>query len=229
MVGRTAKLERLPRANGAGIVVRPVLNTVEGVETMPTKKKIDMVDELREKFDRCTIAIATDFTGLSVNTMTELRQKMREKDIEYRVVKNTLTYLAAEAADRPQVKEIVQGPTGLAFGYGEPVEVAKALEEYIRVNRSSLAIRGALLDKRALTAAEAISLSRLPPKPELVSELLGQLQLPLAALMAHLQSPMARLLTVLNGPAASLAVVLQQRVAQLSSQERQSPEQKEEA
>ena len=189
---------------------------------MPTKKKINMVEELREKLNRCTIAIATDFTGLSVNTMTELRQKMSEKEIEYRVVKNTLTYLAAEAADRPQIKEIVRGPTGLAFGYKDPVEVAKALEEYIRVNRSSLAIRGAVLDARALTAAETISLSRLPPKPELVSQLLGQLQLPLAAFLGHLQSPMARLLTVLNGPAASLAIVLQRRVAQLSSQEQQS-------
>ena len=51
---------------------------------MPTKKKRDVVEELREKFTRCTITVATDYTGLSVNSMTELRQRMREKDVEYR-------------------------------------------------------------------------------------------------------------------------------------------------
>ena len=189
---------------------------------MPTKKKIDMVEQLRERFSRCTIAVATDHTGLAVNAMTDLRQNMREKDVEYRVVKNTLTYLAADAANRPQIKEIVKGPTALAFGYEEPELVAKALEEYIRVNRSALAIRGAVLDGRTLTPAEVLSLSRLPPKGELVAQLLGQVQLPLASLVGHLQAPMQRLLSALNGPLASLTLILQHRMEQLKSQESSS-------
>ena len=189
---------------------------------MPTKKKMDLVEELSEKFTRCTITVATDYTGLNVNTTTELRQKMREKEIEYRVVKNTLTYLAAESANRPQIKQIVQGPTALAFGYKDPVEVAKALEEYIRVNRSTLTIKGAVLDGRTLTPAEVLSLSALPPRIDLVAQLLGQLQLPLVTLMGQLQAPIRGLLTVLNGPLASLAILLQQRAEQLKSQEESS-------
>ena len=185
---------------------------------MPTQKKMDQVEELRKKFARCTITVATDPTGLSVNAMTDLRRKMREKDIEYRVVKNTLTYLAADAAESPVIKEIVQGPTALAFGYQDPVEVAKTLEEYIRVNRSPLAIRGAVMDGRHLTPQQVIFLSRLPPREVLVGQLLGQLQGPLVTLMNQLQSPMYRLLTVLNGPLGSLAMLLQQRVEQLRSQ-----------
>jgi len=61
----------------------------------------------------CTITVATDFTGLDVNAINELRHSMREKEIEYRVVKNTLTYLAADATENPELKEIVQGPTAL--------------------------------------------------------------------------------------------------------------------
>ena len=186
---------------------------------MPTKKKIELVEELRGKFDRCTIAVATDYTGLSVNNMTELRAKMREKDVEFRVVKNTLAYLAADSAHKPQIKEIVQGPTALAFGYDDPANVAKALEEYIRVNRSPLAIRGAVLDERTLSASEVSYLSSLPPRSQLVAQLLGQIQAPMAALMAQLGAPMYRLLFVLNGPVASLTTLLQQRVAQLESQE----------
>ena len=186
---------------------------------MPTKKKMDLVEELREKFTQCTIAVATDFSGLPASTMSELRQRMREKDIEYRVVKNTLTYLAADSADRPEIKEIVQGPTAIAFGYSDPVTVAKALEEYIRVNRSSLTIRGAAMDRRALTPAQVVALSNLPPRQELVGQLLGQLLSPMSAFLGQLQAPMRGLINTLNGPVAALTILLQQRVDQLESQQ----------
>ena len=185
---------------------------------MPTKKKMELVEQLTEKFNQCTIAVATNYSGLPVNTMTELRQKMREKGVEYRVVKNTLVYLAADAAHKPQIKEIVQGPTALAFGYQEPAAVAKALEEYIRVNRSALTIRGAVLDGRTLVSAEVVTFANLPPKTELVAQLVSQVRLPLVTLLGQLQAPMLRLVTVLNGPLASFTVLLQQRAQQLKSQ-----------
>ena len=186
---------------------------------MPTKRKMELVEELKGKFNRCTIAVSTDYTGLSVNNMTELRQKMREKDIEYRVVKNSLTYLAADSAEKPEMKEIVQGPTALAFGYAEPADVAKALEEYIRVNRSPLAIRGAVMEGRTLSAREVSYLTTLPPRNVLVAQLLGQMQAPLASLLGQLQAPLRGVVTVLNGPLVSLSILLQRRVEQLSSQD----------
>ena len=185
---------------------------------MPNKKKVGLVEELKEQFSQCTITVATNYSGLNVNNLTDLRQKMREKGVEYRVVKNTLAYLAADAAERPQIKEIVQGPTGMAFGYQDPAEVAKALEEYIRVNRSILAIRGAVMDGRTLDAAQVVFLATLPPRIELVAQFLGQMNAPLASLLGQLQAPMAQLVTVLNGPIASLTVLLQQRIEQVKSQ-----------
>jgi large subunit ribosomal protein L10 len=186
---------------------------------MPTQKKADTVEELRDKFARCTIAVATDYTGIDGNTMTDLRRQMQSKNIEYMVVKNTLTYLAADSADRPQIKDIVQGPTALAFGYEDPADVAKALEEYIRVNRSVLAIKGGVLNDRTLSPDEMTSLATLPPKPDLLALLMGQMQAPLSGLMGQLQAPIQGLVTVLNGPVASLSILLQQRAEQLRSQE----------
>ena len=186
---------------------------------MPTKKKMDLVEELTDRLNRCTITVATDHTGLAGNAMTELRQRMRERNVEYRVVKNTLAYLAAEAAHNPRIKDIVQGPTALAFGYEDPIEVARALEEYIRVNRSRLTIRGAVLDGRTLSSGDVITLTQLPPRDVLISLVLGQLQAPIAALLGQLQAPLSELASVLNGPLAALTSVLNQRAEQVRSQQ----------
>ena len=166
---------------------------------MPTDKKVKAVEELKEKFSGCTITIATDYRGLPVAAMTDLRRALREKGVEYRVVKNSLSYIAADAVGKPQLKDIIQGPTGLIFGYGDPVEPAKVLVEYIRSTRSPLTITGATLDVRILTPAEVNRLAQLPARDVLVSQLLGQMQAPVANLISVLSAPIRGLLTVLQG------------------------------
>ena len=97
------------------------------------------------------------------------------------------------------MKEIVDGPTAIAFGYEDPVEAAKALADYVRTGGSPLAVIGAVMgDGAAMSTAEFTRLAALPPKPILLSMLLGQLQ-----------SPLARLLTIMNGPLQSMGNVLQ--------------------
>jgi len=141
--------------------------------------------------------------------MTELRQRMRAAGVEFVVIKNTLAYRAAEAAGRPQVKEVVQGPTAIAFGYAEPADVAKALADYIRTGRSALTIRGAIMGEGpALPAAEVTRLATLPTRPQLVANLLGQLQ-----------APVQRLLGVLTGPLSNLDALLRARIRQMETSE----------
>ena len=101
---------------------------------MPTQEKIDRVQELKDKLERSTITVTTDYTGITVNEMTDLRSRMRSAGVEFTVVKNTLMYLASEEAQRPNVKEIVQGPTAVALGYDDPLDVAKAVSDYIRTS-----------------------------------------------------------------------------------------------
>ena len=175
---------------------------------MPSQGKIDRVSELKNKLERCTIALTADYTGVGVNEMTDLRRRLRASGVEFTIVKNTLMDLAAEAADRPQFKDIVQGPTAIAFGYDEPAEAAKIVSEYVRSTRSPLTVRGAILGNgQPLASAEVNRMATLPPKAQLVASLMGQLQ-----------APIQRLLGALNGPLQGLDGLLQARIRQLESE-----------
>lgn len=176
---------------------------------MPTQAKIDQVSELKEKLERSSITITASYTGIPVNEMTELRRRTRAAGVEFVIIKNTLMSLAADAAQRPQVKEILQGPTAVAFGYADPVEVAKTLHDYVRTTRSALTLQGAVLGSGpALSGSDVERLATLPPKPQLVAQLLGKFQ-----------APIQRLLSVLNGPLRNLDGLLQARIRQLEGGE----------
>ena len=176
---------------------------------MPTQAKVDRVKELQEKLERCSIAVTTTYTGIGVNGMTELRRRMREAGVELLVIKNTLMYLAADAAQQPQVKDIVQGPTAIAFGYDEPSDVARVINDYIRTTRSVLTIQGAAMsDGVILQRPDVERLATLPPKSQLLAMLLGTMQ-----------GPIQRLLGVLNGPVQNLGGLLHARIQQMEAAE----------
>ncbi len=174
---------------------------------MPTERKMQAVQDMTEWLDGATIVISTNYAGLPVTEMTELRRSLRDKEVRYKVVKNNLAYIAAENAGRPELKEIIQGPSAIAFGYGEPTDPAKALADFIRETRSPLEIRGAVLDGRVLDGEQVQQLASLPSKDELI-----------ALMLSRMQSPIAGLVNVLNGPIAGLARVLQGRVDQIQEQ-----------
>ncbi len=165
---------------------------------MPTERKVQTVTELEQLLGRCTMAIATDYRGLKVSALTELRQHLRTRDMEYRVVKNTLVHLAAEKAGRSGFETVVQGPTGLVLGFGDAGETAKALQGYLRQSRSPLSIRGAVMGDRVLSTEELSRLADLPPRAQLLAQLLGQMQAPVASLLSVLQAPLQQMLTVLQ-------------------------------
>ncbi|MFH1486404.1 MAG: 50S ribosomal protein L10 [Chloroflexota bacterium] len=165
---------------------------------MPTEKKIQRVEELAAVLSKSTIAIATDYRGLSNAEISQLRRRLREHDVEYHVVKNTLARLAAEQAKRPALAGLVTGPTALAFGYGDVVEPARVLMDYLRTSRTVLTVRGGLLDDRVLSAEDVTVLSFLPPREVIIAQLVGQLQGPLAALVNVLSANLRSMLGVLE-------------------------------
>jgi len=165
---------------------------------LPTQQNLNKVDAIRDWINRCTIAIATDYTGLSVADMTSLRKALRDSGIEYRVIKNTLALLAADGSTKPDVKQIVEGPTALAFGYDDPLAAAKVLTDFVRVNRSALKVRGGVMGERVLTTQEIVALADLPSKDELMARLLGQLNAPITGLVYVLSAPLAGLARVLQ-------------------------------
>ncbi len=175
---------------------------------MPTEKKENAIKDFKQWLDGSTIVISTNYNGLSAGDMTILRRALRAKDVRFKVIKNTLAYRAADEAGQSLIKEIVKGPSAVAFGYGEPTEPAKALSDFIKDNRSSLSITGAVLDGRVLSPEQVEQLASLPTKDQLIAQLLGQLQAPITGLA-----------NVLNGPISGLARVLQGQVTNLEQQQ----------
>lgn len=174
---------------------------------MPTQEKIERVQDLKDRIERSAITLTADYTRTSVNQMTDLRRNMRAAGVEFTIVKNTLMHLAAEEAGRPQVRDIVQGPTAVAFGYDDPAGAAKALADYARVNANTFSIRGAVMgDGPAMDATGVIRLAALPPRPQMLAALVGQIQ-----------APISRLVGALNGPLQNLDNVLQARIRQMES------------
>lgn len=173
---------------------------------MPTDTKRETVADLADRIKRSTIAIATDFSGLGVNQLTELRRRLREQGVEYRVVKNRLAALAASEAGVERFSELLEGVTGLVFGYGEPEAAAKAVDQFVKQTRSNLRIRNGIIEGEVLDASQINAIAVLPSKPEL-----------LAKLLAQLNAPAAGLVRVLNGPIRGLAIVLQRHAEQLAA------------
>ena len=168
------------------------------------EKKPEIVDWITEKLDRAEVVIVTDYRGLTVTEITELRQKLRPHGIEYHVVKNTLAGFAANTTGKSGLSEFLEGPTAIAFGYDDVVQPAKVLQEYMRSSETTLAIKGGLLGDKPLTTEDITALAKLPPKEELIGKVVGLVQ-----------SPLYGLVNVLNGNLRGLVGVLQARVDQM--------------
>ncbi|MBI4312725.1 MAG: 50S ribosomal protein L10 [Chloroflexi bacterium] len=171
---------------------------------MPSARNVKLQDAISEKLGKSKVAIATDFAGIPTATLTELRRHLRAHGMDYKVVKNTLLMRSADALGKAEVKELLAGPTGVAFGYDDPIAAIKTITDYVRTNRSPINVRGAAFEGRVFRGDQLVALTQLPPKPVLVAQLLGQLN-----------APIARLVNALNSPLAGLAIVLQQRAKQL--------------
>jgi len=165
---------------------------------MLKQKKEQMIDELTNSLSRCTIAVATDYRGLTAKEMVQLRRRLSTVGIEYRVIKNTLTRFAAEKAGKKQLEPLLNGPVAIAFGYDDVLKPAQILREHIRAAGSALQIKGGILGDKLLTPEDITSLATMPSREVLIARLMGQLQAPLQALHNVLSAPMRGFLNVMQ-------------------------------
>ena len=152
---------------------------------MKKNEKEQLVSELAQKLRGATVLYFTDFTGLNVKRMTELRRRLRKSGVEYVVIKNTLALRAVNESGL--VSERLKGPTGLVLAR-DPVTAAKLLSDFAKENDARPAVKGGLLDGRALNTAQVKQLATMPSREQMLAEL-----------GAGLQSPMAALVGALNG------------------------------
>jgi large subunit ribosomal protein L10 len=162
-----------------------------------TKEQI--VEELTERLRDAETLMVADYRGLSMKEIDALRGELLEHGARFTVVKNSLTRRAAEAAGADVVLTLLEGPTAIAFleADGDPVAVAKALADSARTTKV-LAIRGGLLEGRAMSASEIEELAKLPPADVLRGQVLGAVASPLYAIVGLFTAPLQDLYGLLE-------------------------------
>ena len=158
------------------------------------------VDALAEQLRGSTAVIVTDYRGLKVGELQDLRKRLRPKGVEYHVVKNSLFTRAAEKTDRRGLESLLTGPTAVALGKIDEVELAKGMVDEARVLKS-LRILGAYIGGHTMSVEDVQTLARLPSRAHLQAQIVGSLQAPLAQLTGLFQAPAQNLIYVLSARA----------------------------
>jgi len=164
---------------------------------MKLDQKKQIVKDLNEKFSRSKIVILTDYKGLDVTEMNDLRRKLREAEIEYKVVKNTLLIRASAETDVALIKDAFTGPSAVALSYNDPIAPAKVLTDFTK-NYQKLEIKVGVMNGRVLDLSTITALANLPPREVVLSQLLSTLN-----------GVPTSLLRTINGIPQSLLNVLQ--------------------
>ena len=156
-------------------------------------EKVAVVAEVREKLSAADAAVLTEYRGLDVPAMAELRAALREAGGEYKVYKNTLVRFAVEELGL-EIDDLLTGPTAIAFAggkpdgsAGDPVAIAKALKEFAK-SHEALVIKGGLLDEQRLTTEEISALAEIAPREVLLAQLAGAMAAPMQQFAALLQA-----------------------------------------
>lgn len=158
--------------------------------------KAETVAALHARFGEVKGAVVSDYRGLNVQEMSNLRKRLREVDVELHVVKNTLARRAAADTDFQHIADSFVGPTSIAWTEGDVVAMAKVMTEYAK-EEPKLEIRAGLVEGQALTSEQVAALAELPPREVLLAQALGSLKSPLSGLVGVLQGVVRQLVYVL--------------------------------
>ena len=169
---------------------------------MPTQAKTESVLALKERLGAAKTAVLTEYRGLTVRQISDLRKQLKATAAEYRVVKNRLARLAVKDSPLDPLATHLTGPTGLVLTKQDPVGVARALQAFVRAN-PALTIKVGLVEGKVLGAQELRALADLPSKEALRAQLVGAVQGPLSQLVSLLTAPHQELARVLEARSKS--------------------------
>lgn len=137
-------------------------------------QKIKEVDELAEKIKEAKVVLLTDYRGINVEDVTDLRAKLRGANTEYKVIKNNITKRALDKCGFEGLDEKLEGPTAVILGYNDYLETSKIIYEYAKENEF-YKIKGGIIDGKVVSAEEIVTLAKLPSRETLISMLAGAL------------------------------------------------------
>jgi large subunit ribosomal protein L10 len=170
---------------------------------MKRPEKEQLVDELKSKIGSAKALYYTDFSGLNVKSMTELRRRLRKQGVEYVVIKNTLALRAVNESGL--VAERLKGPTGVVVAK-DPVAAAKVITEFAKEHDSRPSVKGGLFEGRPLDAKQVTKLANMPSREQMLAQLGG-----------YMQAPMAQFATVMNSLLSNFAGAVEALKAQRES------------
>ena len=159
--------------------------------------KEKMVSEIKEKLERSSALVLTDYRGLTVAEVTDLRRQLREEGVEFKVLKNTLIKRAANELGYDELEPFLQGPTAIAFGYEDPVLPASIIFKFAK-STGKLEIKAGMLSGEVILVADVNNLASLPSKEVLLSQVLSVFQSPLVGVTSVLQANLRSFVSVLN-------------------------------
>jgi len=164
---------------------------------VPTQEKTEAVTALKERLGAANTAVLTEYRGLTVRQLSDLRKQLKATAAEYRVVKNRLARLAVKDSALGPLAPHLKGPTGVVLTKQDPVGVAKTLQAFVRAN-PALTIKVGIVEGKVLEAPELKALADLPSKDALRAQLVGAVQGPLSQLVSLLTAPHQELARVLE-------------------------------
>jgi large subunit ribosomal protein L10 len=157
------------------------------------------IAELTEELGNIQGTIVTDYRGLTVAQITDLRRRLRKVGAKYQVTKNTLFRIALSNRNLPDLGEVLEGPSAMIFAEGDPVEATKVLMAFVKELRKDLpAVKGGLLGARVMTPADVNALATLPPREQIYANLLGTMQTPVANVVSVLGAVLQNLVGTLE-------------------------------
>jgi large subunit ribosomal protein L10 len=162
---------------------------------VPNASNVAEVEAIKGRLEGSVAALLTEYRGLKVAELGELRASLRGSSTEYRVLKNTLTSIAVREAGYEDLVALLQGPTAVAFVHGDPVQAAKDLAEFARTH-PALVVKGGVMDGRVLDAAEVRQLATLESREVLLARMAGLLQASAQRTVNLLAAPLRQVATM---------------------------------
>lgn len=153
---------------------------------MERPEKEAVVAEVRDKLNKTSGVVLSDFRGLDVKEMAELRQGLRKEDAEYKIYKNTLTKIAVKDTEYQELTDLLAGPIGIAFSYADAIAAAKTLADFAK-DHKSLKFKGGFIEGRVLSADNIRTIASLPSRDVLLAQSVGLMQAPIRNLAGTLQ------------------------------------------